>query len=230
MRNSTPNQIGIDAELRHDRHEDRERDQHHADLVDEDAEEDQEQHHQPTTTAKVDKALAEDGRDQPVGGAGEAQDLRERGGAQDDEQDHAGDGRGALERFHQRLEAAARDRARATAMRRQRAERRRLGRCRKAAGHGADHDGEDRRPAARRRARAGASSPSREWAAIGVGGASSGVSCAAHDDVGDEGDADRIRPGTTPPISSLRSRCPTGCRAARSAPTAGSACRRRRWP
>ena len=31
----------------------------------------------------------QDGRDQPFGGTGEAQDLREGGGAQDDEQDHA---------------------------------------------------------------------------------------------------------------------------------------------
>ena len=45
IRNITPNQTGSMRQRLHDRHEDRQRDHHHADLVDEDAEEDQHQHH-----------------------------------------------------------------------------------------------------------------------------------------------------------------------------------------
>ena len=56
------------------------------------------------------QALAGDELHQPVAGARERQDLREGGGAQDDEQDHPRDAGRALERLQQRVPASARGR------------------------------------------------------------------------------------------------------------------------
>jgi hypothetical protein len=67
----------VDVEPLHDRHEHRQRDQHHADLVDEDAEED-EQRIMPIRMAKGDRPCRNTVRhDGPSVGARKAQDLRE---------------------------------------------------------------------------------------------------------------------------------------------------------
>jgi hypothetical protein len=54
----------VDAELLHQRHEDRQRDQHHADLVDEDAQQDQHQHHAGDHASMRRQALSGDHADQ----------------------------------------------------------------------------------------------------------------------------------------------------------------------
>ena len=99
IKDAEPDQV--DLKPLQDRHEHRQRDQHHADLVDEQAEEDQQEQHAGEDRSGR-KAAAEHGRDDPFGGAGEAQDLREGRGAEDDEQDHRGNADGAAQRRDQR--------------------------------------------------------------------------------------------------------------------------------
>ena len=59
----------------------------------------------PASIANGDRPLPQNGGDDALGRAGEAEDLRERGGAEDDEQDHAGDRDGAAQRLQQRVDA-----------------------------------------------------------------------------------------------------------------------------
>src|SRR5204863_185724 len=72
----------------HQRHEERQRDQHHADLIDEAAEEQQDQHHADDDGGGG-QPLPRHQRHDPIGGAGEAQHLREGRRAENDEQDRA---------------------------------------------------------------------------------------------------------------------------------------------
>src|SRR5262249_37266952 len=74
IRYSTPNQIGSMPSHVTKRHEDRQRDEHHADLVHEHAEEHQQQHHK-RDHCKRGQVLTDDGRDQTLSGARETQRL-----------------------------------------------------------------------------------------------------------------------------------------------------------
>ena len=62
--------------------------EHHADLVDEDSEKDQQQPSCRPESAKAREPAAENGGDDALRRAGKAQDLREGGRAEDDEEDH----------------------------------------------------------------------------------------------------------------------------------------------
>ncbi len=132
----------VDAEAAQQRHVERQGDHHDAGLIDEEA-----QHQQRGQHADQDRGLAEiralDQRDQARGGAGEAQELRERGGADDDEEERARDRDRAAERLPQVFpgEAAI---AGGEQDRRQRAERARFRRRRPALRHADHDDGEDR--------------------------------------------------------------------------------------
>lgn len=80
----------IDFEPLHDRHEDRQSDEHHADLIHKNSKKNQQQHH-AGQNGEGREALAENGGDEALRCAGKTQDLRERRRAQNDEHDHPGD-------------------------------------------------------------------------------------------------------------------------------------------
>src|SRR4029450_13433105 len=86
IKHTEPDQIDLKA--LNDRHEHRQRDQHHADLIHENSQKNQQQHH-PNENGQGGKSLAENRIDDALGGAGKTEDLREGNRSQNDKQNHS---------------------------------------------------------------------------------------------------------------------------------------------
>ena len=214
IRNITPNQTGSMPQALHERHEDRQRDQHHAHLVDEHAEENQDAPSSPATTAIGAQAEAErSARPAPLL-APENDRICEKVVAPR-----------MMNRMMVEIATVPRSAAkrflhgqRAVDERHQHggegADRRRLGRRRPAGRHRDHDDDEDRAPAAPRTARRAAAGSSRGTRVSGAARRERRRDLHAQHDVGDERDRSGSGPAPRRRSAASRSRCRRSCRAA----------------